>query len=257
MSLTLFLIGLISGVVTGLLSIGGGIILISFLIIIPPLILKETFTMQTIAGFAMLLAFFSTLSGSIYYWRARLIERNVVLFLGVPSFFGAMLGSFLSEYTPEKILKIIFIILAVGAVIILQISQNPNHADQRFRFQPYSAVLTVGAGIVIGGIGGLIGLAAGFIYVPFMTYFFKFPIKKAIGSSLNTCFLLACGGLAIKFGVHSIALGLGFSLVLGGIIGAQLGGIIGKFLSPLILKEVATLLISLICIKLIYDLFQL
>jgi uncharacterized membrane protein YfcA len=191
----MFIIGLISGIVTGLLSVGGGIILISFLMFLPPIIADVHFTMQTIAGFSIMQAFFSTLSGAFYYIRVKLIDTKVVLYLGVPALFGGILGAYTANFTSEIILKIIFAVLSVIAAVIMQFSYKSENQSESYSFTLIKALLIISGGILIGLLGGLTGLAAGFIFVPAMMYIFHLPIKKAIGSSLITCFLLSFGSL--------------------------------------------------------------
>lgn len=250
-----FLIGLLSGVLTGLLSVGGGIILIFLFIILPPLMMNTHLTMQTIAGFSLIQAVFSTLSGSISYIRSQLIDRHLVVCLGLPSFFGGIIGSLTASYVSEVTIKIVFCLLSMIAAIVMQWPQKRDHENKIFHFTPFSIVLIGLSGILVGLLGGLVGLAGGFIFLPVMIYIFRLPIKKAIGTSLITSFLLSAGALMVKIGVNSPPLDLGIAMVIGGIVGSQIGSWIGKRAPSLVLRKIAAFSILFISIKLIYDLF--
>ncbi|WNS76213.1 sulfite exporter TauE/SafE family protein [Bacillus sp. DTU_2020_1000418_1_SI_GHA_SEK_038] len=256
MYLTMLLIGFLSGMITGLLSIGGGIIVVFMLMFVFPLLTGKTFPMHTIAGFSIMQTFFSTLSGGFYYIRNKLVERKVVLIMGIPAFIGGMIGVLLASYSSDFLLRTIFAFLAVTAAIVMQIPYKSNEESEPFKFTIFSTILTVLACFMIGISGGLVGIAAGFIFVPLMIFVFKIPIKNAIGSSLLICFLLASGSLITKLSISSIPIGYAFMLIIGGIVGAQIGGRITKRLNSITLKRIAAYLILLVSIKLFFDIYS-
>lgn len=254
MLITMFIIGLISGVITGLLSIGGGIILIFSLILIPPLISGKSLSMHEIASLSIMQSFFSSLSGSIFYFKEKLIDKGIITYLGIASFFGGILGVLIAHSISDFLLRIIFAVLAISSAIVMQIP-HPENEDQKFQFSTKSITFSIVGGLSIGLIGGLIGLSAGFIFVPVLIFFYHLPIKKAIGTSLVTCFLLAAGSLVAKVSITTVEFQLGITLIIGGILGAQLGGMLNKRLSSLMLQKITAFSIVLVSIKVIYDLF--
>lgn len=255
MIISLFVIGLFSGIVTGLLSIGGGIILIFSLMIIPPLILDVRFSMQTISSFSIMQAFFSTLSGGFYYISKQFVDKRIMLMLGIPSMLGGLIGVLLANYISDFSLRILFTVLAVFSAIIMQIPNSKAEDSKPITPSAISCTGTIIAGVLIGILGGLVGLSAGFIFVPLMIYVYKLPIKMAIGTSLITCFLLSLGSLISKLGIGDIHFGQVAMLILGGIIGAQIGGRLTKRLNSIALKRIAAYSILLVSCKLFYDLF--
>jgi uncharacterized protein len=256
MFITLFFIGLLSGMITGLLSVGGGIILIFLLMFIPPIFLKTNLSMHTIAGFSIMQAVFSTLSGGIYYIRNKLVDFKIVYIVGIPSMFGGVLGVLIADITSEFVLKTIFATLSILSAIIMQIPYSSVEKSKPFSFTPLSTILSILVSLLIGVLGGLVGLGAGFIFVPLLIFAYRLPIKKAIGSSLITCFLLSFGSLITKLSVDEIPFAEGILLIVGGIIGAQIGGRLAKIMKSITLKKFAAYSILLISVRLFYDLFQ-
>ncbi|MGG1397148.1 sulfite exporter TauE/SafE family protein [Bacillus salipaludis] len=254
MLLTLFVIGLFSGIVTGLLSVGGGIILICFLMILPPLISNTHFPMKTITCFSIMQAFFTTLSGGFYYVRNKLVAPKIVAATGIPAMVGGIIGVLLANHFSDFILRIIFASFAVGSAVIMHIPNRGADEAKPFSFTVKSWTISICSGFVIGILGGLVGVAAGFIFVPMMTLYYKLPIKKAIGTSLITCFLLSIGSLISKLSVGVIPFTEVGMLIIGGIIGAQIGGRITKKLSSVKLKRIAAYSILLVSFKLLFDL---
>ncbi|MCA0174555.1 sulfite exporter TauE/SafE family protein [Bacillus sp. RAR_GA_16] len=255
MYLIMLAIGLFCGIITGLLSIGGGIILVFSLMLLLPLISGAQFPMQTIAGLSIMQSVFSTASGGYFYIRSKLVDRKIVMMIGVPAFFGGMIGVLIANSSSDTLLRIIFTCLAISAAVIMQVPYKSNENPKPFQFKLSSTTLTIIGSAGIGVLGGLVGVAAGFIFVPLMIFVYRLPIKQAIGSSLITCFLLAVGSFITKLSVETVPLGYGTMLIIGGILGAQIGGRITMSLQSITLKRIAAYSILIISIKLFYDLF--
>lgn len=254
MLIMMFLIGLLCGLITGLISIGGGIFIILSLILIPPIVVQKNFTMQEIASLSIMQTFFSSLSGSLFYIKERLINKEIAIYLGIPSFCGGIIGVIVAHSISEFLLRVIFAILAVSTAIIMQIPHSMTE-NKSFEFTWKTRVFSIIGGGSIGCIGGVIGLGAGFIFVPAFLYLYHLPLKKAIGTSLITILFLSTGSLLAKINIATVPYDLGISLIIGGIIGAQLGGRLNKRFSSLVLKKITSFIIVLVSLKILYDLF--
>jgi uncharacterized membrane protein YfcA len=84
--LTIF--GLISGLLAGLLGIGGGTVLVPFMVALGITPVKAVAT----SSFAIII---TSLSGSIQNWRMGYLDLKRVFLLGFPSLITAQLGVFL------------------------------------------------------------------------------------------------------------------------------------------------------------------
>lgn len=101
--LILILIGLVAGVFSGSLGVGGAII------VIPSLIFFLGLSQYQAQGTS--LAFMIppvTLLAVINYWKQGYVNWKYALILSATFFIGAYLGSILSIQIPEKILKKVF-----------------------------------------------------------------------------------------------------------------------------------------------------
>lgn len=101
--LILILIGLVAGVFSGSLGVGGAII------VIPSLIFFLGLSQHQAQGTS--LAFMIppvTLLAVINYWKQGYVNWKYALILSATFFIGAYLGSILSIQIPEKILKKVF-----------------------------------------------------------------------------------------------------------------------------------------------------
>lgn len=249
-----FLVGLFSGLITGLISIGGGILIIFMLIIIPPIVTGETLSMQKIASFSIMQTFFSSLSGTFFYIKEKLVEKEIVIYLGIPSFFGGIIGVIIAHNVSEQFLRVVFAILAVSAAISMLKPHVPSE-DEHFKLSFKTRIFSIIGGLSIGTIGGVIGIGGGFIYVPIFIYLYHLNLKKAIGTSIIVMLLLSMGSLITKINITTVPFSLGIPLIIGAVLGAQLGGRLNRKASPLVLKKITSFIIILVSIKMVYDLF--
>ncbi len=104
----LLLLGLVTGFLSGLLGIGGGII------IIPALVLGLGYSQHAAQGISLVLIIPAVLSGLITYHRKGLVDYRMAGLLSIGSIVGASFGANFVQYIPGLILEKIF-----GAVLVL------------------------------------------------------------------------------------------------------------------------------------------
>ena len=86
--------GLVSGVMAGLLGIGGGVILVPLLVSLGNEPIKATAT-------SSLAIVITSVSGSIQNWRMGYFNLKKILYLGIPALITAQLGVFLAIKIPR------------------------------------------------------------------------------------------------------------------------------------------------------------
>lgn len=86
-------LGLISGFLSGLLGIGGGIVMAPLLLYVPPLLGMETLTMQSVAGLTIVQGLAACLSGSLIHKKLRFVSNELSPFIwGGPFLFSQQLA---------------------------------------------------------------------------------------------------------------------------------------------------------------------
>ncbi|MGK7883141.1 MAG: TSUP family transporter, partial [Crocosphaera sp.] len=104
--LILIVSGLGSGLLAGILGIGGGTVLV-------PLLLTLNYTsLQAIATSSLAIVITSS-SGSIQNWRMGYLNFQRVILLGIPAIITAQLGVIVANRIPEFVLLTAFACLLV------------------------------------------------------------------------------------------------------------------------------------------------
>lgn len=220
--------GSIVGFFSGLLGIGGGILMFPLLLYMPPLLGLDQISVKNITGLTMIHGFFASLSAVLFYRKHNLVNRRLVLTLGLSLFGSALIGSFVSKLVPDEPLLFIFGALAITASVLMLIPRGYSKDDMtedKVEFHKFTAVLI---GISIGFLIGLVGQGGAFIVIPLMLYVLKIPLRVAVGSTLAIGLFSSSAGLVGKVATGQVPFQMTAALLLGAVPAARIGGVVAS-----------------------------
>ncbi len=176
-------VSLISGFFSGLLGIGGGIILGPLLLYVPPLLGFEPLTMRVVAGLTIVQGLLGCLGGGLVHRKFHFVSDKLIVYMGISIFIAAGIGGVVSGFISNEILLFIFACLAFVAAILMTkpIKDDPERPDETMNFSVFRAVIAASG---VGLLGGMVGQGGSFILVPLMIFYVKIPTRIAIGSNL-------------------------------------------------------------------------
>ncbi|MDF1796489.1 MAG: sulfite exporter TauE/SafE family protein [Coxiellaceae bacterium] len=194
------IIGSVSGFLSGMLGIGGGVIVVPGLALVfkhfAPNIPASS-VMHMAAG-TSLAAMVITASGSTYtHQKLDDIDWKVWLKFLPGGVVGAIVGAWIASLLPTHVLAIIFgVVLLFIAVHIYWDSRKRDSDDEQLsiRVVPY-IVYTLG-GAAFGVFSGLLGVGGGVLIIPFMLYL-HYHMHDVVGTSAAVILPLSIvGGIA-------------------------------------------------------------
>jgi len=220
-------IGFASGVLSGALGIGGGIVTT------PAIRLFMGAPALIAVGTPLPVIIPSAITGALSYGRRGVADVRSGLMLGVSGAATAVVGALLATRAGGTVVLLgtSALILYAAVDMILQVVRPPtvlmpaSPAEEAPGERPSRAALAL-IGAITGLYSGFFGLGGGFVLVPMLARWLRFPIKRAIGTSLVAVALLAVPGTithALLGNVDwRIALGLVVGVVPGAILGARI-----------------------------------
>jgi uncharacterized membrane protein YfcA len=233
------------GFLSGLLGIGGGIIMFPLLLYVPSLLGLPGIDVKSVTGLTMVQGFFSALTAMLYYHKNALVNRPLVFTLGFSLFLSSLAGSLISKLVPDGPLLIVFGVLALIAAIMMLIPRSYLHdelTEDKVTFHRTTAIVI---GIVLGFSIGLVGQGGAFILIPMMLYVLKIPLRVALGSTLAIGLFSSSAGLVGKVATGQVPYLMTIPLLIGAVPLARVGSIVGKRTKTQFLRW---LLAAIICI---------
>ena len=240
--------GIFSGFLAGFLGIGGGVMLVPFLVSLgyQPI--------QAVATSALAITITAS-SGTILNWRMGYLQPKLILLLGLPALFAVQIGVYLAGKLSSS-----FLLLAFGMLLLLniylfelrkRIIGKQNNVEQQ-----HSANLTlarIGTGGAAGLLAGLFGVGGGVIMIPLQILWLGEPIKIAVQTSLGVVVITAFSScLSHAFNGNVLFLE-GLLVGCGGFIGAQIST---RFLPKLSNSVLSLAFRTLLVILAIYTFWQ-
>ncbi len=247
-------LGLITGFISGLLGIGGGIIMAPLLLYTPPLFGLEPLSMHIVAGLTIVQGLLGCLAGAYTHRKYNFVSDKLSFWMGASIFIAAIAGGAGSRLVSSQALLFIFACLAFVAAFLMLIpekvkSEKPDVTVLKFsRFR----AMTTASGV--GLLGGLVGQGGSFILIPLMTSYVHIPTRIAIGSNLAIVLLSSLAGFIGKAATGQIQWLMTIPIALTVIPAASFGGYISQKMPIQGLRRILAILIALAALKMWHSL---
>jgi len=254
--LFLWAAGSIVGFFSGLLGIGGGILMFPLLLYAPPVFGLELIGVKNITGLTMIQGFFASLSAMFFYKKHNLVNKTLVMTLGLSLFMSSLTGSFVSKIVPDRPLLLIFGALAFIAAVMMLIPRSYAEDELTEDKVSFNKPLAIIIGVSIGFLIGLVGQGGAFIIIPILLYVLKIPLRVALGSTLAIGLFSSSAGLFGKIATGQVPFSMTVPLLLGAIPAAQLGSFVGKNTKTQYLRWLLAVIIIATAVKIWADFFK-
>ena len=241
----LVLVGLSLGgaFVSGLVGVGGAVVMIPLLLYVPPLVGVGRLDVRTVTAVTMVQVFVAAVSAVLVHRRRRAVRTDLAVLGGLAMAAGSLTGAVASKYTGDRLLLLIFGLMTLAALALLFVPTEtvgqPIFAERVEFNRPKAATLCGGVGLV----AGLVGAGGAFLLVPLLIVVVGLPIRVTIGSSLAITALAATGGVAGKVLTGQVPLSATLAVLVGAVPGAQLGALMSRRLSGSGLRRVLFLVV--------------
>ena len=252
----LFVSGLLGGLLSGLVGIGGGIIMFPLLLYVPPAFGLAALSIKAAAAITSVQSLFGALSGAIAHHRYRRVYWPLARDFGGAMTITSLIGSVASRDVPGQWILVLFALMALIAAILM-LFPRPEVAETSLdtAAPAYSRPRAWALGALIGVCAGLIGQGGGFLFVPVLMAFLGMPLRIAIGTALAVGVASSIAVVLGRIGTAQIPWLLTAVTVSGGIIGAQIGSALSQRLPRRLLRGILSIVVMATALKMIYGLF--
>ncbi len=190
--LLLLVAGCAAGFLAGFFGVGGGIILVPVLLFYYQTTqITSLVTTHLAFGTSLLIIIFASASSAYRYNRGQYVVWQAVLLMGIASVVGALVGSAIAAALQGHTLRQIF--AAVLLIAALRLLGQPRKAKGNLPPELAPQRL-LPAGLFVGLVSSLAGVGGGVFAIPVMYTLFRFPLKRALGTSSAIITITAVAG---------------------------------------------------------------
>jgi hypothetical protein len=251
--LKLVLITLVASIVFAMMGVGGGFLYV-------PILLSCGIDFYTAATTSLLMLTTAQVSALYNFFKSRLVDLKLVLVLEIPTMVGAFAGGMLAHHFNVNALYVMFAcVLFLASYFMLQneaqlerhsrgVSISPWKLTHEFRDRVYSIDLMLSTPLtfIVGYMGGMLGLAGGWLKVPIMVVLFNVPMKIAVATSSLMVMITGFSGFLGHSVVGHFDPRLALSLSVVTVIGAQIGSRISIKTESSVLRFIFALILGVV-----------
>jgi len=242
--LLISLLSSVSGFLSGMIGIGGGIIMAPLLLYVPPLLGFSQLPMKTVAGLTIIQGLTACFTGALTHKKFQFVSLPLTCWMGGTIFFAALIGGAAAGFVPNSILLVVFALLAMVAAALLLVPTRSDCEQPEIRNLSFSRMRAVASAGSVGLLGGLVGQGGSFILIPLMTSYLQIPIRIAIGSNLAIVFLSSLAAFLGKAATGQIVWFLAVPVLLTVVPSAYLGSLLSRRMPVFFLRLILSVCIA-------------
>jgi len=242
--------GLVASFLSGLLGIGGGLVLTPLLLYLPPVVGGAAIPVKIVTGLTIVQAISGSVLGVLRHRSYGNVSSRLVRLMGPPSAIASLVGAFISRDTPDNVILIVFAILAFAGGVMLLLPVRPRdeladeiHADPR---------LAIPIALVLGFFGGMVGIGGIAFIIAALVYLLRVPPRIAIGSSLGIGLFAAVAALIGKAATAQIDPPLAAVVFVSALVASPMGAAVSVRTQPRALLALLAAIVMLAAIRIAF-----
>lgn len=190
LALLLVAVGALSGFLAGLFGIGGGAILVPvfyecFRLAGVPLEVR----MPLCIGTSLAIIIPTSITSFRAHFNRGAVDMVILRQWWLPVVIGVLAGSVTARYAPERLFKIVFVVVAYSAATRLLLARDSWKIGEDFPKGPLMKLY----GFVVGLLSTLMGVGGGLFLNLLMTFYGR-PIHQAVATSSALAVLISIPG---------------------------------------------------------------
>jgi len=242
--------GLVASFLSGLLGIGGGLVLTPLLLYLPPLVGGAAIPVKIVTGLTIVQAISGSVLGTLRHRAYGNVSSRLVWLMGPPSAVASLIGAFVSRDTPDNVILLVFAILAFagGVMLLLPVTPRDGSPDDL----RVDRKLAIAISLVLGFFGGMVGIGGIAFIIAALVYLLRVPTRIAIGSSLGIGLFAAIAALIGKAATAQIDPPLAAIVFVSALVASPIGAAVSVRTQPRALLAVLAVIVILAAIRIVF-----
>lgn len=221
-------LGVVAGVLSGMIGIGGGVVLVPALSVVLAAVVPPEHLLKTAIATSLASIIFTGAWAAWRQWRAGMMDVQKVAWLSGGTAAGSLFGGLLAPHVPADVLRGLFGVFALYVGLQMLLGLQP-----RFKIE-FNRKTGIAAGVATGAASSWIGIGGGSFIVPFLNSVGESHVKIAgtsSGVSVVVAFF-ATAGYALTAHLQGVELAhqigyVNIPALLGIVVGSLAGVLVG------------------------------
>ncbi|HEV8671554.1 MAG TPA: sulfite exporter TauE/SafE family protein [Candidatus Limnocylindria bacterium] len=238
---------LIASFLSGLLGIGGGVVLTPLLLYLPPAVGIGALPVKIITGLTIVQAISGSVLGAFRHRSYGNVSARLVLLMGPTGAAASLVGALISRDVNDRVLLGIFALLAIVTAVMLVLpveSQQAGTGDLNL-----NVPLAIGISVVLGFFGGMVGIGAIATIIGALVYLLRVPPRIAIGTSLGIGMFAAVAALIGKAATAQIDPPLATIVALVALVASPIGAWVSIRTNPQLLMRILAAVVVIASVR--------
>ncbi len=241
--MSILLVGLGAGFLSGIFGVGGGIL------IVPGLVFFAKMDQRRAHGTSLAAVLPISFASLITYWSHDHVDWHVALWLAIGAIGGAILGTKLLKTARHDVLSYGFATVLIVSAVRLYWTTS---ADGRTDLSVVAAIALVVIGVATGTLAGLLGVGGGVIMIPAMVLLLGEMNVMAKGTSLAVIIPTSITGTIRNRKTANVDVKAAVVVGLSGVVSAVVGGSIAADMSESLSNALFASLLLVVAAQMIY-----
>jgi len=254
--LTLAALGFVGAFASGLVGVGGAIVMIPLLLYVPPLLGVGSLDIKTVAGVTMAQVLAASVMGAWTHGRSAMLHRRLALWGGAAMAVGSLTGAVGSHFVGQRVLLLVFALMATAALLLMIIKPVETEPTAGAKTVPFNRAEAVGMPGAVGVMSGLVGAGGAFLLMPVLIGVMRVPVRLSIGTSLAMAGAGALLGFIGKLATGQVPFIATAAVVAGSLPGARIGAHLSRRAPVGVLRWVLGAVIALAALRVWIDVLQ-
>lgn len=238
------------GFVSAVAGIGGGTLMVPFMVIV------LGYDVKTAIATSLICIIVTSSSASAVYLRKGMVDLKAALLLEPSTAAGATLGAYITLSLPARTVELalaVLLLLVSGNMLRKVIISRREGVSERAKTTTWRKASAVSVSFLAGFLSGMFGIGGGVLKVPILTSIIGLPVKSAVATSSFMIGLTASSG-GIVYLVKNYVDPLSFvALSLGIIPGATLGAKLMSRLKSWAVRVIFASILIVAALRLLYS----
>ena len=244
----IFAVCTLSGFLTGLLGLGGGLVIIpAFLAVLP--LFGINYDIHQIIGISAACVFVNSTMSVFYRRHENFMPLKIVIGLGISIIIGTLTGAYLSSFAPRESLLWIFSIISILSIILINKDFYYDLTKSKYSFLIYPIFAFIGA------ISASIGIGGALLFATALKCFTDKNAKELLPTITLLVLIHAFFAFLGKLSVGNVTWIIIPISLPASMIGAKIGVVISKKLSPSVITKLMSVTLGIALLKVIFELF--